>query len=258
MRTKTYALTGQTIAAANVAAAQAPTAGTPLTLTSSPFVFGVQKTFTGYPSASPGGIPAGTPSEITITTLSGAPAGEVFTVIGYDRWGTNIITETITNTAGGAATLAGKCVYSEILSVTPSISDTNNVSVGVPQRVTTPWIPVNNFKSHDQAALAYFAADNLVGTPTFTLESTSLDANAFGVGQTQNIAAQMPGQQPNSLSGISTPYFYGDNFPIDTTSTTTFGAAANTQIPGGAQWARLVITSAAGSSAIARCVRPSY
>ena len=48
MRTKTYSLAGQTVAAANVAAAQAMTAGTALTLTATPFVFGTQKTFTGF------------------------------------------------------------------------------------------------------------------------------------------------------------------------------------------------------------------
>jgi hypothetical protein len=249
MRTKTYQLTGQNAAAASVAAAQLPTAGTPLTLAASPVVFGSQKTLTGFLS----GVAQGTPSELTITTLSGSPAGQVFTVIGRDRWGINLITETITNSAGGAATLQSKCVYSTIVSITPSITDgTNNVSAGVPQRVTTPWVPFNNTRGFDQTNIGYVSVDNATGSPAYTLELSSVDANAQGVGQYPTLVGSGLGS-----GSANQPTYYGDNFPIDGSSNPTF-TTQPAQIPQGAQWARLVNTSGAGTSSIARFVRPGY
>lgn len=245
MRTKSYAVTGQAASATSVAAAQAPTAGTAITLTASPVVFGTQATLSGF-----GGRavkPAvGTPSEVTLTLNAGATTN-TFTVVGTDRWGIATISEQITVTAG--ATVTGRCVYSQILSITPSVTDgSHTVSAGVPQRVTTPWVALNNTRGFDQANIAYVSVDNVSGSPTWAVEATSVDINALGVGVGLNAGS----------SATNVPTYIGDSAPVEASAVATFSLTSPTApIPQGMAWGRLVCTSAAGG-ATARFVRPGF
>jgi len=241
MRTKVYSLAGLTANTTSVAAAQAPAAGTALTLTSSPVVFGSQKTFSGFGGRAMNPAP-GTPMELFFTLLAGSTA-QTFTIVGKDRWGQPLTATLVT--AGGAQTLTTGQVWSEVDSITPSATDAgHNVSIGTPQRVTTPWVQLNQTRGVDQGNISYWSVDGLVSTPTFTLEGTAASLNEQGLGP--------QGWNNNSYN---LPTYTGDNAPIDSTSTP---ASFPVQVTPGTQWTRLVITSATGSSAIARCVRPSF
>lgn len=242
MRTKVYALTGLTAAAASVVAAAPPAAGVALTLIASPTVFGSQKTFHGFGGTNMNPAP-GVPMELTITTLGGSPATS-FVVVGLNRWGMPI-QETIVG-AGGALVLVSSKVYSQVNSITPTVTDgVNNVSVGTPQRVTTPWVQLNQTRGFDQAELAYVTVDGIVGAVGWTLEETSASLNEQGLGP-----------QGWNNNTYNTPTYNGDAAPIDATSTPTFTVPA--AIHAGTQWVRLVNTGITGTSAVARFVRPSF
>lgn len=239
MRTKTYALTAQAAAAASVAAAQHPVAGTALTLKAASIVFGSQAVYTLAPGLNYSGIPTGTPSEVTFTQLAGSSAN-AYTIVGLDRWGIAPITEVVA-TAAGAGVTRSSCVYSVVYSITPSTSDgSHNVSAGVPQRVTSPWVQLDSTRGFDQAQIAFVSIDNLIDTPTFVVEGTAVSINEQGVGVDA---------YPNL------PTYFGDDAPVDSSNS---ASSFPFQIPQGSQWARVVITSGAGSSGIARFVRAGF
>ena len=211
-------------------------AGSPLPLSSSPYVFGSQAVLTCAIPYS--GVPTGIPMEVTVTPASGALAN-TYTIVGRDRWGINVVSEVIATGTGGTAVTSTK-VYSTVISITPSVSDTAVLEIGWPERVTTPWVPLNNTRGMDQAEIADVSVDTQVGSPTFVLEGTAEALNSFGVGANQY---------------ANQPTYNGDAAPIDFTAVeTTFPL----EIPQGLQWARLVLTSGAGTSAISRWVRPSF
>jgi len=226
-----------TVSAGIAAGGNSVTAG--VNILSASYIFGTQKTFSGFNGTSP----QGTPSEVTVTA-SAAALANTFTITGIDRWGIAPISEVITIAATTAATYQGVNVYSRITSIVASVTDVAPISIGVPARVTSPWVQLNQTRGRDMAELAYWAVDGLVDSPTFTLEGTSASINEQGLGP--------HGWNDNSYN---LPTYYGDDAPIDSTGTpSTFPV----QVAPGTQWTRLVLTSGAGSSAIARCVRPSF
>jgi hypothetical protein len=108
---------------AGIAASQHTTASTALTLTTSPFVFA---------NASPS-----LPSSQLWLYSSGNMAANTFTIVGLDDDG-SALTETMAGPSGGTVTSVG--VYSQITSITPSITDgTNSVSAGWSQDNQT-WL----------------------------------------------------------------------------------------------------------------------
>jgi hypothetical protein len=222
-------------------AAGSLTAGVPIALGSAA-VFGTQKTLSGFGGRAPKPAP-GVPMEVTITQLAGGLAN-TYTIVGVDRWGIAPITEVLATTATTAATYTSAHVFSVVYSITPSVTDTAGVAIGVPDRVTTPYVQLNQTRGKDMAELAYWAVDNLVASPTFTMEGTSASINEEGLGP--------HGWNDNTLN---MPTYYGDDAPIDSTSTP---SVFPVQVAPGTQWTRLVLTSGAGTSAIARCVRPSF
>ena len=234
-----------TVSAGIAAGGNSVTAG--VNILSASYIFGTQFTNKGFGGRAP--KPAvGVPMEVTVTVGTGNLAN-TFTVVGVDRWGIAPLTEVITTPLNTAATVRSGCVYSVIYSITPSVTDSASVSVGVPQRVTTPWTQLNQTRGFDQAELAYVNIDSAVGGPTYQFEGTAVSLNETGLG---------PPGSPNSYGAngsYNLPYYVGDNAPIDNTSTpSTFPY----QCPPGSQWVRLVMTSATGTSAGIRFVRPSF
>lgn len=223
---------------ADVAAGNSITAG--VNVLAAPYVFGTQKTFTGFNGTPPQGVPM----EVTVTQLAGGLAN-TYTITGVDRWGIASISEVITAAATTAATYRSKCVYSKVTSIVPSVSDTSATGFGVPARVTTPWVQLNQTRGFDQTELGHVTVDSLVGTPVWTLEETSASINEQGLGP--------HGWNDNSYN---LPTYVGDNAPIDTTSTPTFTVPA--PFHQGSQWVRLVNTAVTGNTAIARFVRPGF
>ena len=78
---------------------------------------------------------------ITFTTSSSAITASVFTVSGYDIYGQSM-TEAISVPTTASTTTTGKKAFKTVVSITPSVSNTNTVSAGVsnvyglPVRVT--------------------------------------------------------------------------------------------------------------------------
>ena len=99
-------------------------------------------------------------------------------------------------------------MYSRITSIVASVTDVAPISIGVPARVTSPWVQLNQTRGRDMAELAYWAVDGLVDSPTFTLEGTSASINEQGLGP--------HGWNDNSYN---LPTYVGDNAPIDSTGT---------------------------------------
>lgn len=153
MRVKQYTLTG--VGAADTAAFSAlaaPVANTAITLT----------------AAATGAALAATPRELTFT--SGGDASAVtFTIVGTDRWGAPA-TDTIVGP--NANTVTSKSVWSRITSITPNASSAQTVSVGYPQRVTTPWVGLNTNHATDVVPKGLISMETLTGAPTASPEFT--------------------------------------------------------------------------------------
>ena len=229
MRTKVISLTGFALSAAGVAASQALTVNVPLTLTTSPFVFGGNLNNPQLVTSANGN---GVPQEINITSASNI-ASVVFTVIGRDRYD-NLITETITGV--NANTVQSRGVYSQVLSITPSSTSASTVTVGYPARTPSQWILLNNYADYDQIQIARAALNDKVGVPVVAAEYTYAQANTQGM---------------NYASGTQYP---GDVLPVDDSQATpTFAGAFQ-----GGQFVRFVITSGAGTSGTIRVVRPHF
>lgn len=200
------------------------------------YVFGTQQTFSGFGGTNMNPAP-GVPMELTITQGVGSLANS-YIIKGLNRWGMPI-TETVP-TATGAAAYASAKVYSRVDSITPTVNDTVGFTIGVPARVTTPWVQLNQTRGKDQAQLAYVTVDGVLASPAWTLEGTAASLNEQGL---------LPG-----LGNL--PTYTGDSAPIDYAATPTFTVPA--PIPQGLQWVRLVNTGNTGSGAVARFVRPSF
>jgi len=154
MRVKTYLLVGGGAAdAVNFAAAQAPTANTPLTLAA------------GATAASL----VAQPREVTLTSAADLSA-ITFTIVGLDRWGGNVITEQIVGP--NANTVTGRKIYQRITSITPSATSGSNVSAGYPQRVVSPWVVADVNRSTEQVPLMQLASEIVSGAPDLSVENT--------------------------------------------------------------------------------------
>lgn len=229
MRTKVISLTGFAASAAGVAAAQAPNANVPLTLTTSPFVFGGDlNNPTLVTSAGANGVP----QEIQITS-AGNVATVKFTVIGRDRYD-NLISEVITGV--NANTVKSIGVYAVVTSITPDSTSATTVTVGFPARTASQWVIFNNWKAHDIVETLRAATNDKVGSPVIAVEITYAQANTQGM---------------NYAHGTD---YAGDDLPVDDSSATpTFAGSFQ-----GGQFMRFVITSGAGTSATIRVVRPTF
>ena len=234
-----YAGSGSTGAEIGVPLSTAATLG--VNLLAVPYVFGSQQTFQGFGGRAMKPI-AGVPMELSITQGVGSLANG-YVITGLNRWGMPI-TETLLTAAGAGATTSSK-VYSQVNSIVPTVADDVDFDIGVPARVTTPWVQLNQTRGFDQAELAYVTVDSIVASVGWVLEETSASLNEQGLGP--------QGWNNNSYN---TPTYNGDAAPIDATSTPTFTVPA--QIHAGTQWARLVNTGNTGSSAVVRFVRPSF
>lgn len=121
-----------------LAAAQATTASTAMTLTVGSGT-GVIKVTTS-PLASTL-YTLDVPRTVTITTGGSTITASVFTVSGFDMYG-QAMTEAISVPTTASTTTTGKKAFKSIVSITPSVSNTNTVSAGVsnvyglPVRVT--------------------------------------------------------------------------------------------------------------------------
>lgn len=104
---------------AAIAALQTVTAGTPMTLTSSPYVADVPRT-------------------VSITSAADE-SGNRFSIRGKGPKG-NEIYDTVTGANAGTA--ESTKVFSEVLSITPEVDGSGNVSAGIVDVVPTPWFPV--------------------------------------------------------------------------------------------------------------------
>jgi len=149
-RTKTYTLTGLNVSATGIAAAQLPTAATPLTLQAA------------AAALSPARF-------ITLTSAANISAIN-FTIVGLDRWG-NLTTETIAGP--NANTVQYKTAFSVVTSITPSASDgANNVSAGWPVGAVTPWVLCGRGFGNDAVPEALVSVLSAVGTVDANIEIT--------------------------------------------------------------------------------------
>jgi len=120
-----------------LAAAQATTASTAMTLSVGSGT-GVIKTTNVAGSTV---YQLDTPRTVTITTGGSAITASVFTVSGYDIYGASM-TEAISVPVTASTTTTGKKAFKQIVSITPSVTNTNTVSAGIsnvyglPVRVT--------------------------------------------------------------------------------------------------------------------------
>lgn len=150
MRVKQYTLTGA--GAADTAAFSvlaAPAAGVALTLT--------------------GAAAAISPARELTFTSAGDASAVTFTIVGTDRWGAPA-TDTIVGP--NANTVTSKSVWSKIISITPNATSAQTVSVGFPQRVTTPWVGLNTNHSTDLMPKALISMETLTGSPVAAAEFT--------------------------------------------------------------------------------------
>jgi hypothetical protein len=207
MRIKTYTLTGLTAAAASYAAAQTYTANVAFTLTGA------------AASINP-------PVELTFTSASDLSA-DTYTITGKDRNGF-VITETIKGPPAG--TVQTRKVYSAVTSIVANNTQAvNTVSVGNPQRVTSPWIATNLFMSRDNAPTSRGSTEIVTGAPTGKWEFSN-----------------------ENVTQIS-----GEGAFVDGTVTSAPAATGDTASIQGA-YIRYVVTSVTGTSLKIRVVRPSY
>lgn len=170
MRVKLYDLVaGGAADAAAFAALQNTTANTPLTLT----------------AAATGATLLATPRELDFTSAADAST-VTFRIVGKDRWGGNPITEDIVGP--NANTVRTRKVYSSITSITPLQSSANTVSVGYPQRVTSPWVVADTNRSTDQMPFSQMSTEALTGAPTVVMENTYGHATSF-TGDGAHVAA---------------------------------------------------------------------
>lgn len=149
MRTKTYTMTGVNVSATGIAAAQAPTSGTALTLQAA------------AASLSPNRF-------ISITSTANLSAIS-FTIVGTDRWG-NAMTEVVTGPNN--ATVQSLGAYASVTSITPNGTSVSNVSAGWPVGAVSPWIVCGQAMGLDNVPVALCSVLNSVGVTTGNLQAT--------------------------------------------------------------------------------------
>lgn len=207
MRIRQYTLAGGgALNNATYSALAAPTVNVALTLTGA------------AASISPG-------RELTFTSAADA-SSVIFTIIGKDTFGGNVITETITGP--NASTVKTRKIYSSITSITPSATSASTVSVGNPARVCGNWINSNPFCATELFPTFRCSTEIVSGAPAGAWEFTHEN-----VTQISGSGAFVDGNV------ASTPAAAGDSASVQ-------GA-----------YVRYVVTSAAGSLK-ARFATPTF
>lgn len=173
MRSYERSTTGLTLAAAGIAALQAPSAGVPLTLTLTDL------------------IPA---RRVTLTSAADLSA-IAFTIVGTDRSGAPI-SETVTGP--NIATVTGNKVFASIASITPNGTNASSVSVGYGTEVISGWMPIGHLWHN----LSYSV--DVVGTVNYDIERTNRNILREGINGDQEAAASdvVTGQTGASLGVI--------------------------------------------------------
>jgi hypothetical protein len=172
--------------AASIAALQAQTSGTPLTLNGDQV--------TTYPVAVPPGAVSGggtvqgeslggiqlsnppavvfnPPRPVTLTSAANLSAG-TFTVAGYDVRGLPI-SEVITGP--NANTVSGKLKFAVVTSVTPNTTSVSTVSVGNNAQSISRWITLGEHCEHNQRRIRVLVPNGV--TVSYTVEATSMPMN---------------------------------------------------------------------------------
>ena len=148
MRSKVYTLVGIAADTNDIAAAQAPTSGTPLTLGTTDL------------SASP--------RFITLTSAANLSAIS-FTIVGTNRWGDSL-TEVLVGP--NANTVQSLGVYKTVVSITPNGTSGSTISAGWPAGATSPWIVIGQNMGFDSPPTAFCSALTIAGTPTGNFQVT--------------------------------------------------------------------------------------
>lgn len=176
MRIKEFTLSAVTADEDGIATTFQPAAGTALTLLTT--------------TLSP-------PREITITS-AGNISGAVFTIVGADRNGNQLV-ETITGPSG--ATVTTKGVYGSITSITPNASVAVNATVGWGSRVPGPWLMNNTFLADSDIPQPSIYVSAVGGASEFVIETTNENLND---GQGDITTDPVVGVAGNSLSASTT------------------------------------------------------
>ncbi len=148
MRTKIYTLVGIAADTNDIAAAQAPSAGVALTLSTTDL--------------------SATPRFVTLTSAADLSAIS-FTIVGTNRWGDSL-TEVLVGP--NVNTVQSLGVYKTIVSITPNGTSGSNVSAGWPAGAVTPWIVIGQNMGFDAPPTALCSALTVAGTPTGNFEVT--------------------------------------------------------------------------------------
>lgn len=149
MRTKTYTLTGINVSTTGIAAAQAPTSGTPLTLQAAAAALSPNRFIT-------------LTDAVDLSAIS-------FTIVGTDRWG-NAMTEVVVGPNN--ATVSSKGAYASVTSITPNGTSASTVSAGWPVGAVTPWVLCGQSMGVNAPPTALVSLLATLGAPTGNAEAT--------------------------------------------------------------------------------------
>lgn len=108
------------------------------------------------------------PRELAFTTDADMTNVTV-TIIGIDRWG-NAITEELV--LPDTDDKNSRKIYSKVISITPDTTNANNVKVGYPQRVVSPWVAIDLGIATEGSASGQVATEVIEGSPDFSVEIT--------------------------------------------------------------------------------------
>jgi hypothetical protein len=155
-------------AAAGIAAAQAGTAGVPLTLTATPVVNDVPRT-------------------VVITSV-GDETGNRFAIEGSGPKGNSII-ESVTG--ANAGTVETQNVFATVTAITPEVDTAANVSAGTSSNVPTPWIPLDHVHPDSPAQISLQAPVGVLGLSAaveITMDSLAYQGSGVHHGSKFDIA----------------------------------------------------------------------
>lgn len=137
---------------AAIAVAQAVTAGTPMTLTTDPFVMDVVRQAT--------------------LTFTGDESANFFSIVGRGAKG-NSQHESLAGTAAG--TIETEMVWSQIDSITPQFAGAANVSAGIVTNIRTAWQPVDYVPPNFSLGISVILLTGAGGTVTVQTSKARLN-----------------------------------------------------------------------------------
>lgn len=162
-----------------------------------------------------------TDADMTDTTL---------TIVGVDRSG-NEITEDVV--LPDTDTVVSALVYASITSITPNMTNANNVEVGFPDGAVTPWVICGLHTGYDILSAAKVSVLILEGAADGEVDVTY----------------DYPGGYPNGIIRGDTPPVYPR---VDAVVAVTPGTPVDAQ----GIMCRFRLTTGAGTSALVRFARP--